>query len=231
MTFQRIVHLKAHPGLPLVKKLAFEQVDPQSPLHTMALSLTGRTLLAQVSAPPKSKAYEIEVLKDPPAPGDYVFLLVYMGVEHEISVELLQGEGAKQLQSKLIAAIKALGLGFILGACATSCSDAHEIVVAGWWPGVDFTLSLVEQPTTDPPEDQVDIDVLQDNAPIAVFSTSTQVVDDMQVITLKLDGETTAGIPTAGDGVYRWHLIATLDTDPTGDVLELARGHLVMERV
>lgn len=231
MTFQRIVHLKAHPGLPLAKKLYFDQTDPQSPLYTQALDIAGRTLVALMAAPPKSKAYEIEILKDPPAPGPYVFKLTYMGVEYLIEVELLEGEGAKELQEKIIKAIKELGFGFIFGVCAPSCAEAHEIIIAGWWPGVEFELELVSQPVTDPPEDQVDIDELQDNAPLAEFEVTSQVVDDKLEITIKLDGKVTAGIPVAGDGPYRWHLIAPLDLDPTGDVLELARGNLVMERV
>jgi hypothetical protein len=89
----------------------------------------------------------------------------------------------------------------------------------------------VSQPVTDPPEDQVDVDELQGNAPLAEFEVNSQVVGDQLEITIKLDGEVTSGIPVAGDGPYRWHLIAPLDADPTGDVLELVRGNLVMERV
>lgn len=231
MTFQRIVHLKAHPGLPLTKKLYFDEPDPESTLHTRPLDLTGRTLVAVISSPPKSKAYEIEILKDPPAPGIYVFKITYMGVEHLIEVEVLPGEGAKEFQEKIIKAIKALGLGLVFGVCAPSCADSHEVVVAGWWPGLEFLLELVSQPVTDPPEDQVDVDELQGNAPLAEFAVTSQVVDDQLEITIKLDGAVTSGIPVAGDGPYRWHLIAPLDDDPTGDVLELARGNLVMERV
>lgn len=228
MTFQRIVHLKVLQGHPFVKKLAFEEQDPTSELHTRPLTITGRTLVARVLAAPKSKAYEIKILKDSPAVGDYVFLLVYQGVEFPIEVEVLPGEGAKALQEKILAAIKALGLGFILGACAESCAEAHEIVVAGWWPGVEFTLTLVEQPEDDPP--QVDLDLLQGNIPLAVFTVTSEVVDDKREVTLKLGGTVTAGIPAAGDGPYRWHLIAPLAADPTNDVLLLARGLLVVER-
>ncbi len=229
-TFQRIVHLKMFQGFPLEKKLYFEEQDPNSALHTRPLTLTGRTLAAVIKAAPKSKADEIEILKDPPAPGIYEFLLTYMGVEYPIEVEVLPGEGAKELQAKIIAAIKALGLGFIIGVCAASCADAFEIVIAGWWPGVEFELELVSQPVTDPPEDQIELDIKQDNIPLAVFGVSSQVVVDQLEITLKLGADVTSGVPAAGDGPYLWHLIAPLTADPDNDVLLLARGHIVVER-
>lgn len=228
--FLRTVHLKVYQGLPLEKKLRYEEPDPVSEFHTRPLTITGRTLVARIKAAPKSKAYEIVILKDPPAPGVYEFLLTYMGVEYPFEVELLPGEGAKELQEKIIAAIKALGFGFIFGVCAESCANNHEIVVAGWWPGVEFLLELVSQPVTDPPEDQVDVDILQDNAPLAVIAATSQVVGDQLEITLKLGGDVTAGIPAAGDGPYLWSLVAPLVADPDNDVLLLARGYLLVER-
>ena len=245
MTFQRIVHLKANPGLPLVKKLYFDEPDPNSPLHTRPLTVTDYTLVAVVGSPPKSKAYEIEILQDPPAPGIYEFMIIFMGVEYPFEVELLPGEGAKELQEKIIKAIKALGLGHVFAACAPSCAEAYEIVVAGWWPGLEFQLLLVSQPVTDPPEDQIDVDELQGNAPLAELTVTSQVVGDQLEITVKLSAAQTGGIPVAGDGPYRWHLTGVrvldpgdpdadppvLPTNDPDDVLELARGNLVMERV
>ena len=234
MTFQYIVHLRAYQGLPVTRVLQFDQPDPVSELHTVALNITDRTLVAQIVAHPKAKAYEIVILKDPPLPGIYEFLLIYMGVEYPIEVELLPTEGGKQLQEKLIAAIKAVlieaGLLGIVAVCAPTCADAYEIVIAALWPGVEFTLELVSQPAADPPEDQIELDIVQDNAPIAEFAVTSAVVLDQLVVTLKLSGAVTAGLPAAGDGPYLWRLTAPLTADPDGDVLLLARGHLVVER-
>lgn len=229
MSFLRTVQLKVYQGLPFSKDISFEEQDPASPLHTRPLDITGRTLVATVSAKPKSKAYELKILDPNPLPGVYEFLLTYGGNDYEFEVELLEGEGAKDLQEKIIKAIKGLGLGFVIGVCAPSCADAYEIVIAGLWPGLDFTLEIVDQPVADPPEDQIELDILQDNIPLAEFAVASEVVEDQLVVTLKMSGAVTGGIPAAGDGPYLWRLLAPLDLDAE-DVLLLARGHLVVGR-
>lgn len=230
MTFKHIINLKVYQGLPFVKAIQLDEQDPVSPLHTRPLDITGRTLVAVINARPKVKAYELKILNPNPLPGIYSFLLIYGGKEYPFEVELLDGEGAKELQAKIIAAIKGLGLGFYIGVCAPSCADAYEIVIAGLWPGVDWTLEIVDQPVGDPPEDQIELDILQENIPLAEFAVTSQVVDDQLVVTIKLNSDETGGIPAAGDGPYLWRLVAPLDAEPKADMLLLARGHIVMER-
>lgn len=234
----RLVNLHAYQGLPLRKVLSFEEVDPNSPLHTRALTITGYELRAQVSARPKSVAYELEILEDPPAVGTYEFLLIFGGVEYPIEIEVEAGELAKDLQAKFIAAVK--GLLLALGVCAPSCMQAHEVVVAALWPGVAWSLALVSQPEAD----QVDVNLLQDNIPLAEFTVTSAVVIDQLEVTLLLPAAITGSIPAAGDGPYLWRLIGVKVTDPgdpEGDppvaptydldnVLPLARGHLTVGR-
>lgn len=228
--FLHTIHLKVYQGLPFAKAIALDETDPISPLHTRPLDITGRTLVAVINARPKSKAYELHILNPNPLPGTYSFLLIYGGKEYPFEVELEDHEGAKELQAKIIAAIKALGLGFYLGVCAPSCSDAYEIVIAGLWPGVDWTLEIVDQPVGDPPDDQIELAILQANIPVAEFTTTSQVVDDKLVVTLQLNGDATGGIPAVGDGPYIWRLTAPLNANPKGDMLLLTRGHVVVER-
>ena len=106
----RLVNLHAYQGLPLRKVLSFEEVDPNSPLHTRALTITGYELRAQVSARPKSIAYELEILEDPPAVGTYEFLLIFGGVEYPIEIEVEAGELAKDLQAKMPVLNELLGV-------------------------------------------------------------------------------------------------------------------------
>lgn len=131
----RLVHLHAYQGLPLRRVLSFDEQDPVSALHTRALTITGYELQAQVSARPKSVAYELQILEDPPAPGTYEFMLIYGGIEYPIEIEVLEGELAKDLQAKFIAAVKALLLA--LSVCAPSCAHANEVDIVALWPGVD----------------------------------------------------------------------------------------------
>lgn len=238
MTFQKIVNLHAYQGLPLQYSLRFEEQDPGSPLHTRPLTITSRMLRAQVSARPKSKAYEINILEESPAVGTYEFLINFGGVDYPIEVELEAGEGAKELQAKIIAAIK--GLLLALAVCAPHCSDVYEINVVSPWPGVEWTLALVDQPE----DDQVEVEVVQDNAPLAIFTVTSSVVVDQLVVAMLLPAAVTAVLPAAGDGPYRWHLTAIKVTDPgdpdadppvaptldRDDQLLLARGHLTVGR-
>ena len=235
----RLVHLHAYQGLPLRRVLPFDEPDPVSPiLHTRALTITGYELQAQVSARPKSIAYALETLEDPPAPGTYEFLLIFGGVEYPFEIEVEEGELAKDLQAKFIAAVK--GLLLALGVCAPSCMQAHEVVVAALWPGVFWSLALVSQPEPD----QVEIKLLQDNAPLAEFTVTSQIVVDQLEITVLLPAAVTGSLPAAGDGPYLWRLVGVRVTDPgdpeadppvaptydRDDVLPLARGHLTVGR-
>lgn len=225
--FLRTINLHVYAGLPFSKAIRFEEEDPASTLHTRALDITGRTLKAQVDARPKAKAYEIEILEDPPAAGLYVFLIVYAGVEYEIEVTLEEGELAKDLQTLIIDAIKDLLLG--LSACAAKCSNAFEIIVAAPWPGLEWTLSLVSQPEAG----QVEVGIVQTNTPLVEFSVSSAVDVDQLVVTLTLTTAQTGGIPVAGDGPYRWRLtaVATVDdVEDPDDALLLARGLLTIGR-
>lgn len=234
----RLVNLHAYQGLPLRKVLSFDEQDPVSALHTRALTITGYELQAQVSARPKAVAYELVILEDPPAPGVYEFAILFGGVVYPISITLDEGELAKDLQTKFIAAVQALLLG--LSVCPPSCSQAHEVDVVYPWPGVEWSLSLVDQPEPD----QVEVKKLQGNAPMAEFTVSSTVVADQLNVTLLLPAAVTASIPAAGDGPYLWRLVAVRVTDPgdpmddppvpptydRDDILPLARGHLTMGR-
>jgi len=234
----RLVNLHAYQGLPLRKVLSFDEQDPVSALHTRALTITGYELQAQVSARPKAVAYELKILEDPPKPGVYEFMVVFGGIEYPISITLLPGELAKDLQTKFMAAVAALMLG--LSICPPSCMQAHEVDIAFPWPGVEWSIALVSQPE----EGQVEIDKLQGNAPMAEFAVTSEVVVDQLVITLLLPAAVTGSIPAAGDGPYLWRLIAVKVTDPgdpdadppvaptydRDDVLPLARGYLTVGR-
>lgn len=226
--FRRTINLALYQGLPWSKTIAFEEQDPTSPLHTMAPDMNGRILKAQIDARPKAKAYGIEILEDPPEPGTYVFLLVYAGIEHTLEIELLPGELAKDLQAKIIKAIKDLHLG--LSACAEKCSDAFYIVVAAPWPGLEWFLTLDSQPA----DAQVDVELLQDNAPLVEFDITSAVVNDKLAVTLVLTAAETAAIPAAGDGPYRWRLTAVAlgegDAENPDDQLLLAHGLVTIGR-
>lgn len=234
----RLVHLHAYHGLPLRKVLRFDEQDPVSPLHTRALTITGYELQAQVSARPKAVAYELAILKDPPKPGPYVFKLIFGGVEYSLTITVVAGELAKDLQTKFIAAVQALLLG--LSVCPPSCSQAHEVDIVYPWPGVEWSLALVSQPEAG----QVEVKKLQGNAPLAEFTVSSAVVVDQLEITLLLPAAVTGSLPAAGDGPYLWRLVAVRVTDPgdpeadppvaptydRDDILPLARGHLTVGR-
>lgn len=224
--FLRIINLHVYQGLPWAKTIYFDEVDPTSPLHTRALNVDNRIVRAQIDARPKAKAYAIEILEDPPAPGTYVFLLIYAGVEYPLEIELLPGETAKDLQAKIIAAIKGLHLG--LSACPEKCSNAFEIVVAAPWPGLEWFLSLVSQPEAG----QVDVDLLQDNAPLVEFDITTTVVNDKLAVSMVLTTAKTGAIPAAGDGPYRWRMTAILqgEGDIPDDQLLLAHGLVTIGR-
>lgn len=234
----RLVNLHAYQGLPLRRVLNFEEQDPISALHTRPLTITGYELVAQVSARPKAIAYELEILEDQPATGDYEFLLVFGGVEYPFTVTVEEGDTAKDMQAKFIAAVKALMLG--LSVCPPSCMEAYEVDIVYPWPGVVWSLALLSQPEPD----QVEVDKVQDNAALANFTITSQVVGDQLAITLLLPAAVTASIPAAGDGPYLWRLIGIRVTDPgdpnadppvaptydRDDVLLLARGHLTVGR-
>lgn len=234
----RLAHLHAYQGLPLRKVLRFDEQDPVSPLHTRALTITGYELKAQVSARPKAVAYELGILKDPPKPGAYVFALVFGGIEYSLTITMLPGELAKDLQAKFIAAVQGLLLG--LSVCPPSCSQAHEVDVVYPWPGVEWSLALVSQPEAG----QVEVKKLQGNAPMAEFTVSSAVVVDHLEVTLLLPAAVTGSIPAAGDGPYLWRLVGVRVTDPgdpegdppvaptydRDDVLLLARGHITVGR-
>jgi hypothetical protein len=225
--FLRTIHLTLFQGLPYSRVLKFDEQDPTSALHTRALNITGRTLRAQIDARPKAKAYGIELPQDPPEPGVYVFLVMWGGSGYPLEIELLPGELAKDLQAKIIAAIKELHLG--LSACPEKCSNAHEIIVAAPWPGLDWTLDLTGQPEGG----LVDVEVLQDNAPLVEFTVSSEVIVDQLAVTLSLTAAQTGVIPAAGDGPYRWRLTAPAidgeDIDPD-DQLLLAHGLVTIGR-
>lgn len=225
--FLRTIHLTAYAGLPFSKIINFDEVDPASALHTRALDITGRTLKAQIDGRPKAKAYEIEILEDPPAPGDYEFLLIYAGIEHEVTVTLPAGGIAKDLQTLIIDAIKALLLS--LNVCKETCSDTAVIEVASPWPGLEWSLALVSQPEAA----QVDVDLVQDNAPLVAFTVSSAVVVDKLAVTLSLSTAQTGAIPVAGDGPYRWRLTAVAvdgDVEDPDDALLLAHGMFTIGR-
>lgn len=224
--FMRTIHLALYQGLPFSKALKFDEQDPTSPLHTRALDITGRTLRAQIDARPKAKAYNIEILEDPPEPGLYVFLLIWAGNGYPLEITLLPGEGAKDLQAKIIEALKGLHLG--LSICPEKCSNAFEIVVAAPWPGLDFTLALTGSPDSD-----VVVEVLQDNEPLVEFAVTSEVVVDKLVVTLTLTVAKTSAIPVAGDGPYRWRLTApAVDGEDINqdDALLLAHGLVTIGR-
>lgn len=234
----RLVHLHAYQGLPLRKVLRFDEQDPVSPLHTRALTITGYELQAQVSARPKAVAHELAILEDPPKPGPYVFKLIFGGVEYSLTITVVAGELAKDLQTKFIAAVQALLLG--LSVCPPSCSQAHEVDIVYPWPGVEWSLALVSQPEAG----QVEVKKLQGNAPLAEFTVSSAAVVDQLEITLLLPAAVTGSLPAAGDGPYLWRLVAVRVTDPgdpeadppvaptydRDDILPLARGHLTVGR-
>jgi hypothetical protein len=224
--FLRTINLHVYQGLPWSKTITFEEQDPTSPLHTRALDIDGRVLRAQIDARPKAKAYGIKILQDPPEPGTYVFMLIYAGVEHELEILLLTGELAKDLQAKIIAAIKDLHLA--LSACAEKCSNAFEIVVAAPWPGLEWSLSLVSQPAAG----QVEVDLLQANEPLVEFAVTSAVVNDKLAVTLALTTAKTGAIPAAGDGPYRWRLTAPASgvVDDLEDQLLLAHGLVTIGR-
>lgn len=224
--FMRTINLALYQGLPFSKTINFDEQDPTSPLHTRALNIDGRVLHARVDARPKAKAYGINILEDPPAPGVYVFLLVFAGVGHELQIEVLPGELAKDLQAKIIKAIKDLHLS--LKACAEKCSDANQIVVAAPWPGLEWFLYLLSQPV----DAQVDVEVLQDNAPLVEFTVTSEVVNDQLAVTLVLTTAKTGAIPAAGDGPYRWRLTAVAqgEGENPDDQLLLAHGLLTIGR-
>ena len=223
--FLRTIHLALYQGLPFSKTINFDEQDPSSALHTRPLNIDGRNLRAQIDARPKAKAYGIVINADPPEPGVYVFLLIYAGIEHELEIELLPGELAKDLQAKIIAAIKDLHLG--LSVCAEKCSNAFEIIVAAPWPGLEWSLALISQPGED-----VDVNLLQDNTPLAEFTVSSEVVGDFLTVTLVLTFAQTGAIPAAGDGPYRWRLTAPAqgEGDNLNDQLLLAHGLLTIGR-
>ncbi len=144
----RLVHLHAYQGLPLRKVLSFDEQDPVSAPHTQALTITGYELQAQVSARPKAVAYELKILEDPPAPGVYEFLVIFGGVQYPISITLEQGDLAKDLQTKFMAAVKALMLG--LSICPPSCMQAHEVDIVYPWPGVEWSIEVVSRSSSSP---------------------------------------------------------------------------------
>jgi hypothetical protein len=224
--FLRTINLHLYQGLPWAKTVYFEEQDPSSPLHTRALDIDGRVVRAQIDARPKAKAYKIEILEDPPAPGTYVFVLTYAGVEYTLEIELLPGETAKDLQAKIIKAIKDLHLG--LSACPEKCSNAFEIIVAAPWPGLEWLLQLLFQPA----DAQVDVEVVQDNAPLVEFDITTTVVDDKLAVSMVLTTAKTGAIPAAGDGPYRWRMTAVLqgEGDIIDDQLLLAHGLVTIGR-
>lgn len=224
--FMRTVHLTVFQGLPFSKVLKFDEQDPTSPLHTRALDITGRVLVAQIDARPKAKAYNIEIIADPPQPGLYVFLVIWAGAGYPLEITLLPGEGAKDLQTKIIKAIKDLHLG--LSVCPEKCSNAFEIVVAAPWPGLDFELAI-----TGSPNNEVLVEVLQDNTPLVEFVVTSEVVVDKLVVTLTLTTAKTGAIPAAGDGPYRWRLAApAVDGEDYNfdDAILLAHGLVTVGR-
>lgn len=224
--FKRTIHLALYQGLPFSKTINFDEPDPTSALHTRPLDIDGRNLRAQIDARPKAKAYGIELFNDPPPPGYYVFTLIYAGTEYTLPIELLPGELAKDLQAKIIAAILALRLG--LSACAATCSDAFKIEVAAPWPGLQWSLALLFEES----EGQVEVNLLQDNTPLAEFEVSSEVVGDFLAVTLVLTFAQTGAIPAAGDGPYRWRLTAPAqgEGDNLNDQLLLAHGLLTIGR-
>lgn len=224
--FLRVINLHLYHGLPFSKTINFEEVDPTSQLHTRALNIAGRNLRAQIDARPKATAYGIKILQDPPSPGTCVFLLIYAGVEYTLEIELLPGEIAKDLQAKIIDAIKALHLS--LTACPETCSNAFEIVAAAPWPGLVWSLSLVSQPEAG----QVEVELLQDNAPLVEFVVTSSVVNDKLAVSMVLTTAKTGAIPAAGDGPYRWRLTAPMagEGDNLEDQLLLAHGLVTIGR-
>ncbi len=220
--FAQRANLLVYQGLPFSQVFRFDEPDPTAPQYTQPLDLTGYTLVGQVEAQPKVKAYGIDILADPPAPGLYVLALVYMGVTYTMEIEVLPGETAKELQEKILKALKNLDLP--LSACAPSCADAWHIVAAWYWPGVEWSLDIVSQP-----DDDLDIDVQQENIPLLEFAEAAVVDGDYTKVTLTLTSEQTAGLPMAGDGPLRWRLVAVNDINPQ-DVKLLVCGLLMVAR-
>lgn len=221
MTWKIIRALLAWSGLPLKAEFKFRQPDPACPLYEQALDLTGRTLAAAVRGRGKAIAYEVEI-DDPPAPGLYVFKLVWAGVEHTINIQVLDGWTAEDLRDALMKALAELLLPWLL-LCPKSCSNVNELMVFTLWPGIFFVLTLVSQPA-----DDMEIEQKQADDPLLTMTATAQVVGDDQVITLALSAAQTAALPP-GDGPYDYALIARKNDDPN-DVLFLARGTLLLER-
>lgn len=222
MTWKIIKALLAWAGLPLKVSFKFREPDPTCPVYEQALDLTGRTLVATVRGRAKAIAYEVLIKSDPPTPGIYVFELVYAGTTYTITIEVLEGWTAKDLQAALIKELAALLLPWLIF-CPKSCADVSELMVFTLFPGVYFTLAIVSQPG-----DDVEINQKQADDPLLEMAASAQVVGDDQVITLVLSAEQTAALPPT-DGPYDYALIAAKNGDPT-DVLFLARGTLLIER-
>lgn len=223
--FRVIQALTAYQGLPLVHKFLFDEPDPNAPIYTRPLDLTGRTLSAQLRGRPKLGVKKLIVLEDPPAPGVYVFIFTVGGVEYTFEVTIEAGETAIDFIEKFEKAIAALDLD--LKACAETCGAEGEVIVAWLWPGVPWDLVVDSQPAPDQVEIQ---DVQAADVLLATFAVSTAIEGDYTAITLKLTGAKTSGLPAAGDGPFSYRLIATDDQDDT-DVLLLARGHLVVGHV
>lgn len=218
MNFQKVQNLQVWQALPFKVTLFFQQDDPDCPEFKEPLDLGTFTLQAALKGAAKAKAYEV-VMDDPPTPGNYVLLLVWGENEYTLTIVVEPGDSAAEFIEKLEKAIEALLIDY-LKVCPKKCGGS-ALYVLGLWPGLPFELSIVSQP-----DDDLQIDLLQEDAPLQVFTVSSTVQGDYLAITLTLSAKETSILPTAA-GPYQWSLIG-LSAGPPEDVLLLARGLVVV---
>lgn len=219
MKFQQIQNLLIWAGLPYKHVLKFQQADPDCPSFKVALEVAeGFDLKAAIKGKAKAKAYLLE-LDDPPTPGEYVLELLWGDDVHPLTITVEPGDNAPEVIEKIEKAIEALLIEY-LKVCPKKCGAA-ALYVLGLWPGLIFSLRIVSQPG-----DDLELELLQDDAALEVFTVSSAVVGDYLEVTLKLSAKATAVLPPT-DGPYDWSLIALHEDDPA-DVLLLARGTAIV---
>lgn len=219
--FRQVQALSVFQGLPLQHTFLFDEPDDCG--YILPLSLTGRTVTAQLRGRPKAKVMQVNVV-DPPTPGVYEFQIVLGGVAYPFEFELEAGESAQDWVKKFKAALNALALDLSL--CAETCGAEGEIIVAGIWPGQVWTLVLVDAP--DPTEVEIE-EIQPPDVLLATFTVTTGTNDagTKTTVRISLTGTQTSGLPMAGSGPLNYRVLATDNVDPN-DVLFLARGHLLV---